>query len=61
MDLAKTLSSPWFAGGLVVLLMAFLGLMAYLKRAELVKERTAVFIIAFIFLLVVLALALNVQ
>jgi uncharacterized iron-regulated membrane protein len=61
MDLGKYLTSPWYAWGLVILLMAFLGVMAYLKRSELVKERTAVFVIALIFLLVVLALVINIQ
>ncbi len=61
MDLARYLTSPYFSIGLVLLLMLFLGVMAYLKRHEIVKERTAVFVIGVIFLLVIMALGLNTQ
>ncbi len=61
MDLARYLASPFFSIGLVLLLMLLLGIMATLKRHEIVKERTAVFVIGVIFLLVILALGLNTQ
>lgn len=59
MDLGKFLNSAFTAWGLLGLLMLIVAGMAFLKNRQMVKERAAIFVIAAVLLLALIALSVN--